>query len=260
MKRMMIWFAAVMLCGAIAAARDTHALYRLERLSGSTLLNVDSAAKTELKAILDSCGSPERRYNFVLDAREMLWNIESPSHNEPLMHALLEMAVTCGGYTDDQRMRIDALLDVARVNPVGGKAANLRWLTDDGAEGQLYNISTPLTLIYFNDPDCIACHKVKERLDTCQTLRRLVEQRKLTLVAIYPYGDTDLWLQDIYPDYVLNARDHLAAIENYEAYILPSMPLFYLLDAYKTVIIKNEPSLNRVLEYINHNAIKIKQL
>ena len=101
--------------------------------------------------------------------------------------------------------------------------------------------------IYFNDPECLSCAKVKMRLDTCTLLRNMVADSTLTVLGIYPYDNTREWKLEPFPGYVINGWDYKQEIEGEQSYDLMTMPLFYLVDRERRVILKNEASLNRVL-------------
>lgn len=172
-------------------------------------------------------------------------------HDESALYELLSATLAADAkLSSGDRAWCEAMLADAAKNRPGQECADLEYETAEGARGHLHGISTPLTLLYFNDPDCFSCLKVKERLDTCATLRELVTTHELTVVALYTGDDTARWLNEEYPDYVVNAVDSNRAVEEEEAFVLPTMPLFYLLNEEHRVVLKNEPSLNKVLQAI----------
>ena len=148
-------------------------------------------------------------------------------------------------------MRPEMLLEIVRKNAPGTEANDIEYETIDGVRGKVSEIASPYTLIYFNDPECLSCAKVKERLDTCTTLRNMVQDSLITVIGIYPYDNVTEWHLEPFPSYVVNGWDCSQAVENEQNYDLMTMPMFYLLDAEKRVILKNEASLNRVLKVIN---------
>ena len=172
----------------------------------------------------------------------------SPKHDEEELVAMLQQSLADEKISRGDRSWCEALLEMAMKNRVGEVCADLDYVTAEGGAGHLHGIDSSLTLIFFNDPDCLSCHQVKERLDTCDTLRDMVSRQVLTVLAFCVGDDEDKWRAEDYPDYVVNAFDAVRAVEIEEVYELPTMPLFYLLDGEKRVLFKNEPSLNRVLE------------
>ena len=174
----------------------------------------------------------------------------SPRHDEEALVASLQQLLADGRMTNADRLWCEAMLEMATRNRVGEVCNDLEYVTVEGAKGHLHGIESELTLLFFNDPDCLSCHQVKERLDTCETLRVMVSRHELTVVALCVGDEEEKWRVEEYPDYVVNAFDMARAVENEEVYDLPTMPLFYLLDTDKRVLLKNEPSLNRVVEVL----------
>ena len=101
-------------------------------------------------------------------------------------------------------------------------------------------------LIYFNNPDCEACETVKQRLAENPLINQMVNDKKLIVLAIYPYDDQKLWKKAKYPKMMINGWNQSRQIEYAELYDLPTLPCFYLLNREHKVLIKNEGSLNKV--------------
>ncbi len=183
---------------------------------------------------------------------EMLSEPTWETHNEALFRTLIEHASTRANcLTENEKMRPRLLLDVVQKNAPGEVANDIYYETFDGSHHQLSEIPSPYTLIYFNDPECLSCAKVKERLDTCTTLKNMVNDSLLTVVGIYPYENADEWRQESFPDFIINGWDYKQQVDGEQTYDLMTMPLFYILDNEKHVILKNEASLNRVLKVMN---------
>ena len=101
-------------------------------------------------------------------------------------------------------------------------------------------------LIFFNNPDCESCDAVKERLSNNEFINQLINDKKLIVLAIYPYNDNKLWKKTKYPKMMINGWNQSHTIEYGELYDLPTLPCFYLLDKDYSVLVKNEGSLNKV--------------
>ena len=202
---------------------------------------LDGTAKTGSKDYKKLIASLEEMLS------EPTWNY----HNEELFALVIEHAATASCLNDNERLRPKMMLDVTRKNAPGDVVNDIGYETIDGTHGKLSEIATPYTLIYFNDPECLSCFKVKERLDTCTTLKNMVSNSMLTVIGIYPYDNVEEWHLEPFPDYIINGWDYEQEIEGQQTYDLMTMPLFYLLDHDKRVILKNEASLNRVLKAVN---------
>ena len=200
-----------------------------------------------------NCKTDKKTYKKVFSVfEEMLSEPTWDYHNEELYKILIEHASTATCLSDNEKMRAQLLLDVVNKNAPGQVANDIDYETTDGSRHHLSEINTPYTLIYFNDPECFSCFKVKERLDTCTTLKNLVCDSTLTVIGIYPYNNLEEWKLEPMPEYLINGWDYEQKIEGEQTYDLMTMPLFYLFDKEKRVILKNEASLNRVLRVLTH--------
>lgn len=200
-----------------------------------------------------NCKTDPKKYKKVLSIfEEMLSEPTWDYHNEELFKILIEHASTASCLSDNEKMRAQLLLDVVHKNAPGLVANDIDYETIDSSQHHLSEITTPYTLIYFNDPECFSCSIVKERLDTCTTLKNMVCDSTLTVIGIYPYNNLEEWKLEPMPEYIINGWDYEQKIEKEQTYDLMTMPLFYLLDRDKRVILKNEASLNCVLRVLTH--------
>ena len=188
---------------------------------------------------------------LLASLEEMLSEPTWDYHNEQLFSLVMEHAATTSCLSDNERLRPQLLLDVTRKNAPGNVACDIEYETLDGTRGKVSDISSPYTLIYFNDPECLSCAKVKERLDTTMTLKNLVTDSILTVIGIYPYDNVEEWKLEPFPNYIINGIDINHEVDGQQTYDLMTMPMFYLLDSDKRVILKNEASLNRVIKALN---------
>ena len=176
-------------------------------------------------------------------------------HNEELYIAALEDVINDPSLSENDKVRPQLLLENALKNRIGTTATDLELTSTNGTSYRLHEMDSVLTLIYFNDPDCEACHILKNRLDTTQVINNYVNSGLLQIVAIYPFDNQELWCNTPYPSNMLNLWDENQSIDNDALYDLPSIPLFYLLNRDKKVLMKNETSLNRVLRALERIMI-----
>lgn len=240
--------AIVAMTDAVHAQNNTpdHTLATIEVMPRDKAINemtkwLDAAAKAGKKEYKKLIASLEEMLS------EPTWNY----HNEELFALVMEHAAKASCLSDNERLRPKTMLDITRKNAPGTVAHDIEYETLDGTHGKLSEITTPYTLIYFNDPECLSCAKVKERLDTCTTLKNMASDNILTVIGIYPYDNVEEWHLEPFPNYIINGWDCKQEIESKQTYDLMTMPLFYLLDRDKHVILKNEASLNHVLRALN---------
>ena len=187
-------------------------------------------------------------YRKALELAEShLGNAADSLHNEEMFIACLEHATTGYVLGNNEKDRYKLLLDMAKRNRIGTVAADIEYVTPDGKEHHLNEPGGQYTLLYFNDPDCDACQRVKDNMEQSTTLKGLVDQGLLRVVAIYPDNNQKLWKKSKFPAWMVNGWDKKQAIENNGTYVMPAtLPVFYLLAPDKTVLMKNEPSLKRI--------------
>ena len=158
--------------------------------------------------------------------------------------------------SENDKFRAQLLLEQAIKNHVGEKAADIVYVTPDDSTHHLHESKAPRVMVFFNDPDCESCAIVKQRMDTCTFLRRMVAAKQLEIVGIYTLDNEAQWRATTFPDFIINGWNKNQDIANHDTYLLPTLPLFYLLDSDKKVLLKNEASLNKVLNYLHMESSK----
>ena len=197
-----------------------------------------------MTALSENPGGYRKALEFV---ETHLGNPADSLHNEELYIACLEHATQSYVLGKSEKERPRLLLESAKKNRIGTQASDLEYVTPDGQTHQLTEACEQYTLVYFNDPDCDACARVKARMEQSPTLKSYVDQGLLKVVGIYPESNEKLWKKSTFPSWIVNGWDKQQQIEDNGAYVMPaSLPVFYLLSPDKTVLMKNEPSLKRI--------------
>ena len=202
-------------------------------------------ANTEGNSALERLRFAEQHYASPADSL----------HNEEAYIAALLDVVNDPSLDRAAKMRPQLLLENAMKNRIGSVATDLELTSTHGTTQRLHEMDSVLTLVFFNDPDCDACYILKNRLDTTQVINNYINSGLLQIVAIYPFDNHELWCNTPYPSNMLNLWDENQAIDGEGLYDLPSIPLFYLLNRDKRVLMKNEASLNRVLHALERIMI-----
>ena len=201
-----------------------------------------------MNATMETLAKDPKGYRQMMELAEQRFSNAADSlHNEGLYLAVLKHAtesfVLSGAEIERQRL----LLMGAKKNMIDSEAADFDYVTSgDKAVHHLKDLKANYILVYFNNPDCESCEKVKERLAASEQINQLVNSKKLIVLAIYPYENQKLWKKSKYPKMMINGWNQSQNIEQGELYDLPTLPCFYLLDKDYKVLIKNEGSLNKV--------------
>jgi len=210
-----------------------------------TLMPDDNAALV-MTAIMQSASTDGKTYRKTLQIAERTGNPVDSLHSEAMYLSMLKYATTSGALSTTEKQRYIQLLDETQRNAMGTAAADIDYVTPDGKAHQLSELTGSKVLLFFNDPDCESCATVKQRLATSPTIAKQLAEGKLVVLGIYTGSDEKLWRNTPCPDMIVNGWNKSGSIDNEERYILPTTPLFYLLDSDHTVLVKNEPSLKKI--------------
>ena len=201
-----------------------------------------------MTATMETLAKDPKAYRQMMDLAEKRFSDPAdPIHNEALYMAVLKHATEKYVLSGAEKERQRLLLEGAKKNMVGTVAADFDYVTpNDKATHRLKELRADYTLIFFNNPDCESCELNKQRLSENELINQLVNEKKLVVLALYPYEDGKQWKKAKYPSMMINGWNKSQQIEHLELYDLPTLPVYYLLDKDYKVLIKNEGSLNKV--------------
>lgn len=197
-----------------------------------------SCAENGGKGMLEAFGKLSERY---------LYDPNSPMRNEELYLPVLNYLIGSKSVNATQKEQYRFQLSMAKKNRVGQPAANFGFTKADGTVGTLNAISSPYVLLFFNDPDCEDCKRVKEILSKTPLFK---DNPKLKIVSIYTDQEVDLWKRTPYPTSWVNGRSQ--EIDSKRLYDLRAIPTLYLLDKEKRVVLK-DASIDQVADYLYRN-------
>ena len=160
-----------------------------------------------------------------------LYDPNSPVRDEDL-YGVLSLALSTSKATPDSlRTHYAYLAEKCALNAVGTKAKDFLF-TDGGRIRSLYSVEAEKLLLVFGNPECTACRELHEALAQMDGIRDIVT------------------ILEINPD-----EDSVAKMETDKFYHIRAIPSMYLLDADKTVLLKDVPveRILRALQQINQN-------
>ncbi|MFR2226329.1 MAG: thioredoxin family protein, partial [Bacteroides xylanisolvens] len=131
------------------------------------------------------------------------------------------------------------------------KALNFIYKLSSGTQGSLYKQKSVYTLLFINNPGCHACTETIEALKNAPIINQLLEQKRLTVLSIYPDEELDEWRKHLneFPKEWVNGYDKTFAIKEQQLYDLKAIPTLYLLNKDKTVLLKDAPA-QTIEEYL----------
>ncbi len=165
----------------------------------------------------------------------------SPYLNEELYIPALRYIIQNEDIDPIYKLRPKSQLEMALKNRVGTPATNFEYRRKRGGIEQMQSIRSNYTLLYFNNPDCQDCTRVKEYLVASARINELCEMGELTILSIYPDPTVELWEASTYPSIMIDGYDHTQAITSQKLYDLKAIPTLYLLDKEKIVLLKDAP-------------------
>lgn len=136
------------------------------------------------------------------------------------------------------KLRYSYQYDVMTKNQLGMEITDFEYkLPGKDKTCRIKKLKSPFILLYINDPECEDCSLATLRLSVSQALLSEERAGRLTILSLYPDGETEEWLAgvDEYPkEWVV------ASMENGDRYFdLRIMPAIYLLDKDKKIILRN---------------------
>ena len=174
--------------------------------------------------------------------RKYLVNYDSPLRNHELYicaaEYLKENAL-------DEITRYNAMQDahLLSLNPQGSVAADFTYFLPDSTVAHMHGMESPYTLLFFYNPNCRSCQGIIEALKTSTAINRALETGALTLLAIYTQDDSPVWREFIKetPQGWTNGCDNGMKLISENIYDLRNLPVFYLLDSKKRILLKDLP-------------------
>ncbi|MBE5034050.1 DUF5106 domain-containing protein [Gallalistipes aquisgranensis] len=149
-------------------------------------------------------------------------------------------------------LRICFAMENARKNRIGHTAADFTLTDAQNRPVSLHRIEARYTLLYFFDPDCSVCQQVTEAVEF---LKRKYGPAGLQVVSVYTESETDKWRTYLSSGRLRNCINlHAPSGGNdiRERYDLFGMPILYLLDERKRVVLKNIPPTDPVTPVFYH--------
>lgn len=180
-----------------------------------------------------------------------LFDPNSPYRNEDYYGLYAERLAEYPGLSAEMQDKYARDAGLCALNRVGTKATDFRFADRRGKMHSLYGIKAPHTLLFFSNPGCDACMNIINVLKGEPRIAQMIASGQLAVLNIYIDEDLEAWrsYMPIYPDEWYNGFDPDFVIRNEELYNVRAIPSLYLLDAEKTVILKDAPE-NRVFEYL----------
>lgn len=200
-----------------------------------------SVSDKAVEKLLDGLQPERDAYGYFMElAYKYLYDADSPMENEEMLVPYLQYAADSARADNYIRMRARYLLELVLKNRPGTKAVDFRFFTRDNREGTLWSITAAQTLVIFYDPECPHCMEIMGQVTANRKISEMALSGNLKILAVYTEGQAEVWEKHKteLPAGWIVARD-IDGINDNRVYDLKAMPMLYLLDKEKNVMIKN---------------------
>lgn len=176
--------------------------------------------------------------HFMYLSDKYLYEPNSPLCNEELYIVFLRVMLASESVPEEERGRLRFRLSMACKNRPGDVVLR------DGRRRWLHDVHADYILLFFNDPECDDCSRVKSFLSSSPVLSSLLRADgsgvpSLVVFAVCVEGDEEAWRSADYPSDWLNGFDEGQRLTRDAVYDLKAMPTLYLLDSEHRVVLKD---------------------
>ncbi|MDL2230668.1 DUF5106 domain-containing protein [Alistipes sp. OttesenSCG-928-L06] len=211
-----------------------------------------SLPQESLDQLMTRAQADTAMYRFFVEKTEhYLWDPNSPYRNDEFFIPVLENMLASDQIDDAVRARSEYRLELAQKNRIGSTANDFTYTLASGQKGVMSHIRTEFLLLFFNNPGCSTCAQIIAQTESSPVMNRLLEQKRLTILAVYPDRELDEWEahKSKMPAAWINSYDPEVTLKDNDLYDLKAIPTLYLLDKDKTVLLK-DADINQVERFL----------
>ena len=189
----------------------------------------------------------------------------SPYRNDDILIPALEVIVAHPLLDSMETQRPSYMLDIVRKNRPGDIAGDFSFIravrnfpfTDDPSNIEnLHDLKADFILIMFINLGCPSCNQVKEEILHSELISKMVEEKKITILTVYPDKDLERWQEHLpeLPAEWIHSYNPEGEIRNGSIYDLKAIPTLYLLVKNKRVLVKDALSVKQLEDAIRQQA------
>lgn len=172
-----------------------------------------------------------------------LYDPNSPVRNEALYLPFVSRLAT-SDLVDPALHRAYAWdAEMCARNLPGTRAADFTFVDTEGRRRTLYGVKAEYILLVFANPGCQACRELTEAMAASPSISERIASGRLKVVDVYIDDEIGEWKAHVadYPSDWICGYDPACAIRTDLIYNVRAIPSIYLLDASKTVLLKDAP-------------------
>ena len=189
-------------------------------------------AQTQDKALRDEMHRLLEKY---------LYDANSPLRCEDAFQVIAARLAQDPQLDAEQRERYADIARLSALNATGSPAADFSFVDAKGRPHTLYGLKAERLLLIFGNPDCHSCVELMAALSADPLIAARIRSGDLLVLDVYIDEDIATWKAnvDAYPADWLNGCDPDGVIRADQVYHVRALPSLYLLDADKTVLLKD---------------------
>ncbi|MCM1292149.1 MAG: DUF5106 domain-containing protein [Bacteroides sp.] len=193
---------------------------------------------------------------FIADlAENRLYGDSAVYPSDELFTLFLNGVLDCKKIDKTSKLRYEHLRNVLTGSAVGAIAPKIEIVDPFGQKSTLEVDTAKVgTILFFNDPDCDECRMARLRLDTDILTRRMVNDKVMDIVCIYP-SDPDVQWTEAVLDYPAEWKT-VAAPDAYDYYDLRHTPMFYVLNPNGAILVKT-PNVDSIIALMSALSSRI---
>ena len=181
--------------------------------------------------------------HFVSLGEKYLAGRWSPMRDEDMYIAMLRVLASGTSFPAGESGRARFRLEMVLKNRPGEPATDFGFEFADGSRGSLYGIDAEYLIVFFNDPACAECREVRSGLENSPELVRLLGEGRVRILSLCVSGNATNLRAAIVggegSDGWIDAFDEARTVYAERLYDLQSLPVLYLLDSDKRVLLKD---------------------
>ena len=181
--------------------------------------------------------------HFVALGEKYLAGRWSPMRDEDMYIVMLRVLASGDPFPTGESGRARFRLEMALKNRPGEPAADFGFEFADGSRGSLYGIDAEYLIVFFNDPACAECREVRSGLENSSDLALLIGEGRVRILSLCVSGNATNLRAAIVggegSDGWIDAFDEAQTVYAERLYDLQSLPVLYLLDSDKRVLLKD---------------------
>ena len=201
----------------------------------------EQATSQSIGRLLTDVAKDSVSFRLVTDVLERyLDDPNSPMRNESHYILYLEELLRLPGLSEYDRMRPAYRLEIAKKNRPGSIATDFVYTDRNGRPRTLHKTKGEKLLLLFYDPECEHCSEILRQVHESNIIKNSIDTKKLTILAVYTEENRKAWdeTKNSMPQEWTIGID-IDSIEENELYSIPAMPVMYLLDRDKKVLLKD---------------------